>query len=520
MGGLPMAVLAAKRAGNTGRKVIVATSAESSDDLLSHTLAEHQIPCFRGALHDTLDRVTKALAQWGDETIVFRLTADNVFPDGALLDAIQRDFVEQNLEYLACNGMESGLPYGVSVEVTRLRHLREASRSATTTFDREHVTPYIRRCFGVRHFDAYKSAAMGAYRSTVDCLDDYLLIGDVFRTIDKPVQAPLAALLERLKHLSTSPRPAAPVHRLVMGCAQLGLNYGSVNRTGQPDQAASSSLIKAAIVNGVASLDTARAYGTSEAVIGEVIKDGWQGRVRIVTKLSPLADCPDDASKALVQALVDNSIYQSMNDLRARSLDVVLLHRAEHLRKWHGAAWERLRFHRDAGVIGRLGVSVQNPGELTRALQESDVAHIQLPCNLLDWRWDESHTDIASARRDRALVVHARSPYLQGLLLTQDAAPWVRAHVTHAGPISEWLQQMAHRCGRASIADLCLAYMNAIEWVDGVVVGAERIDQLENNIDLFGNPKLSASEVALVRSTRPRLEEATLDPALWRNERA
>jgi aryl-alcohol dehydrogenase-like predicted oxidoreductase len=51
-----------------------------------------------------------------------------------------------------------------------------------------------------------------------------------------------------------------------------------------------------------------------------------------------------------------------------------------------------------------------------------------------------------------------------------------------------------------------------------VVVGAERIDQLEQNIDLFGRAPLSADEVALVCGTRPRLGLSTLDPALWLKE--
>lgn len=512
-------MLAAKRAGNTGREVIVATSDQPTDDFLSATLAHHEIACFRGSLDDTLARVTQALAQWDDDTIVFRLTADNVFPDGALLDAIERDFVHRNLAYLACNGMPSGLPYGVSAEVTRLRHLRDACAQATDAYDREHVTPYIHRRFGSAHFEAHKSLAMGQYRCTVDCLDDYLRVGALFQSIDQPVQVPLPALLERLTQATPSPRAGAPASRMVMGCAQLGLPYGAVNTTGQPTQASSATLIKTAIANGATMLDTARTYGTSEVVIGEALKDGWQGRAEIVTKLSPLSQCPDDASEAFVQASVDASIFQSLVSLKTTALDVLLLHRAEHLFQWHRAAWQRLLDHQDAGRIQRLGVSVQNPLELSQALQEPRVSHIQLPCNLVDWRWDEVGSAIAAVKGQRPLTIHARSPYLQGVLLSQDAGAWAGAHVNPAQAVTEWLQQMVRQCQRTSVADLCLAYLNAIEWVDGVVVGAERMEQLEQNIDLFGRPPLSPDDVTRIHRTRPRLDASTLDPALWLKDR-
>jgi hypothetical protein len=51
-----------------------------------------------------------ALVEMKDQTIVFRLTADNIFPDGKLLDEIEQDFINRGLDYLCCNGENSGLP--------------------------------------------------------------------------------------------------------------------------------------------------------------------------------------------------------------------------------------------------------------------------------------------------------------------------------------------------------------------------------------------------------------------------
>src|SRR5467141_1165207 len=78
--GIPLAVLAAKRAANTGRNVLIATSVEPSDDGLAALIQSHGLSCFRGSLESPLDRVVNALFAYQDQTVVFRLTADNVFP--------------------------------------------------------------------------------------------------------------------------------------------------------------------------------------------------------------------------------------------------------------------------------------------------------------------------------------------------------------------------------------------------------------------------------------------------------
>ena len=127
--GVPLVVLAARRAANKGIDVVVATSKEESDDALVRVLQEYGISFYRGSLNNTLERIVGALSGFDDETRVFRLTADNVVPDGQLLEEIAKDFENRKLDYICGNGVESGLPYGVSAELTYLKHLREAAIS-------------------------------------------------------------------------------------------------------------------------------------------------------------------------------------------------------------------------------------------------------------------------------------------------------------------------------------------------------------------------------------------------------
>jgi len=514
--GMPLAVLAAKRAANTGRQVVVATSLEWSDDGLASHIQSHGLRCFRGSLENVLDRVVGALAEYDDETIVFRLTADNVFPDGVLLDELETEFVEKGLDYLCCNGEPSGLPYGMSVEVTRLAHLREAARACGDAHDQEHVTPYVIRKFGRRFFEKYKHLKKGHYRCTIDCLDDYLAIQHVFADVLAPIEEPSLELVRRLEKVLFQPFADSPTPRLVFGTAQLGGQYGIANRTGQPDKRMCQELIKTAIANGVTHLDTARAYGDSEAMIGQSLRNGWEGRAKIITKLSPLQDCPNDASAAVVGAFVDASVFQSCVALELERLDVVMLHRASHLVGWNGAAWQRLLALQVAGLVSELGVSVQSPEELSQALNTPQIHHIQLPFNLLDWRWDAAILEILAVKASRRLTVHVRGALLQGLLPSADEKLWQRANIEHCVPIIDWLQNQVKVCSRASVTDLCLSYVNGLAWVDGVTIGMENKAQLIDNIKLFNLPGLTVNQMADIQRTRPHLSEAALNPALWR----
>jgi aryl-alcohol dehydrogenase-like predicted oxidoreductase len=304
-----------------------------------------------------------------------------------------------------------------------------------------------------------------------------------------------------------SDRPAG----LIVGSAQLGLPYGAANRTGKPDGKAALTLIRRAADAGVAGFDTARAYGDSEDRLGEAL--GGHS-IPILTKLSPLTELPPDATRQMVGAAVDESIANSLTALRRGKLDCLMLHRAAHLTAFEGAVLTRLEHHLANGTVRQLGVSVQSPAEALAALGHQPVRHLQLPFNILDWRWADAGV-IAALRSKRSVTVHARSIFLQGILTSGDPSVWPRMDGVDVGSLMSWLDASVHTFGRESLADLCLAYVRAQEWVDGVVVGMETEAQLETNLRLSTRPPLGRADCAMIDAARPRVPEQLLDPARW-----
>ena len=100
---------------------------------------------------------------------------------------------------------------------------------------------------------------------------------------------------------SSSCRIRARVGEMTLGTAQLGLKYGVANRTGKPNRETATSMVRDAIGHGVTTLDTARAYGDAEEVLGQSLTGAWRSRAEVITKLDPLAGLSALADRATLR---------------------------------------------------------------------------------------------------------------------------------------------------------------------------------------------------------------------------
>jgi len=524
VGGYPSTVLAALRASNLGLETWVATSSEPSDDALADVLREHEICVVRGPMEDVLARYALAAAGLPNDCVVVRLTGDNVVPDGGLVQELVSAFEESDVDYLSEECPQSRLPYGLGGEAFTVATLRRAHALATSPHDREHVTPWIRRnCKTTIHTPQVVGAADFSHlRCTIDDEEDYQRVVRLFEGLADPVHIEWVELAKKLAVLPGEPRFRVPyrvsptgIHcELTLGTAQLGTKYGIVNRMGQPARPLAIRMVREAIAHGVTALDTARGYGEAEEVLGEALTGAWRSRVEVVTKLDPLAWLAHDADPSEVNAAVDDSVKRSCQALRVAKLSTLLLHRSHHYRAWGGAVWRRLLALRDEGTIGTLGASVYDPREALELLQDPAIRHLQIPMNVLDWRWKASGVDRAlQARPD--VVVHARSAVLQGLLVSP-AELWPLSAGYDASSCLRRLREAAANFGWESLAGLCFAYVRSQPWITSVVVGCETLEQVNENLRLFCLPKLSAEQCSELENSLPTAPEGLLNPSQWK----
>ncbi len=518
--GYPSAILAALRAANRQHRTVLATSDDRSDDLLTAEARKHGIEVFRGPLNDVLARYFFAAAPLSDDSIVVRLTGDNVVPDGALVAEIIEAFECGGSEYLDIDPVLGGLPCGVGGEVFTVAALRRAHAMAVSPQDREHVGLWMQRnCRSTLFTPALpRSEDFSHLRCTIDDEYDYQTVIRLFENVSNPREVGWLELIHRLAALPGQPRFRVPRRKIsgtlhsefVLGTAQLGMNYGRVNKAGKPTKQSAVEMLRYAIGHGVTALDTARAYGDAECLIGEALTGSWRSRTHVITKLD-LSGLDEGASDSEVRKRVDASIDASCRALRTEKLDTLLLHDWAHHRIWRGAAWQRLLKQQVEGKISVLGASVYYPHEALAALGDPVIQHLQIPMNVLDWRWKQIGQTVAQ-RPD--VGVHARSALLQGIL-AHPADGWPVVSGFDRAGCAEYLLELAKKFGRMSVPDLCFAYVRSLPWISSVVVGCETLDQLEQNLQLFLRPKLSSEEIQELEHKLPKAPEELLNPAKW-----
>ncbi len=149
--------------------VAVVTTVDQSDDPTFAESAKVGVPCFRGPEHDVLSRYYMA-AKSLDADVIVRVTADCPFIDPELIDTAISSLVSSGGDYF-CNQDPNVYPDGMYVDVFTMDLLTRANNEANSKYDREHVTPYMKKiCKQIEKVNPISSHAF--LRITVDEPED------------------------------------------------------------------------------------------------------------------------------------------------------------------------------------------------------------------------------------------------------------------------------------------------------------------------------------------------------------
>ena len=250
--------------------------------------------------------------------------------------------------------------------------------------------------------------------------------------------------------------------QLCLGTAQFGLAYGITNAAGQVPESEVTQLLHQAANNGIHWLDTAQAYGNAEAVLGRNMPVGHSFQL-----ISKLPAQRQQSFSAADQARWEQTFQASCERLGLKSLDALLLHGPNDLNK-PGGEWlqEWLLGLRERGLVQRLGVSIYGASDLD-GVDPALLDLVQLPLSLYDQRLLQDGT--LARLRARGTTVHARSLYLQGLLLTPAKRwpRWVRPEVLLH---HQRLETLAQDRG-CKLIDLALGFAQVQKDLEAVVLG-------------------------------------------------
>ncbi len=263
--------------------------------------------------------------------------------------------------------------------------------------------------------------------------------------------------------------------KLALGTVQFGLEYGIVNRGGRVSHETAAAIIRRAESLGIRTLDTAMGYGDSEQRLGEIGVGTW----RIVTKLPECPEgCPD------IVEWVNLAVRASLQRLGSRRLHGLLLHRPAQLLETRGPElFAALQKAQEDGLVDKIGVSVYEPADLAALVPRFSFTLVQLPFNILDDRFRRSGWLAKLA--DRGVEIHARSAFLQGLLLMpadqrpNSFARWADLWSAY----DRWLEE-----SQLTPLAACLRVALAVPEIDQVVVGVDSVAHLAQIVAAVPGP--------------------------------
>lgn len=176
-------------------EVMVATTVNSSDDIIEKLCSRINMSCYRGSEEDVLGRVKEAAESVNTETIV-EITGDCPLMDPEVADYVVREYLNNfplfdyvtNIGYTGNERRE--IPIGMDVRVFSYQNLKEISEITDDPEDREHVSLYFFRT-GKDRFKLHNVSIPDKWkrnyniRLTLDTKEDFELIKILYEELSK-----------------------------------------------------------------------------------------------------------------------------------------------------------------------------------------------------------------------------------------------------------------------------------------------------------------------------------------------
>jgi spore coat polysaccharide biosynthesis protein SpsF (cytidylyltransferase family) len=171
---IPAIIYLYKRIALLKKNLIIVTSDDSSDSYLRYLLKQHKINFFTGSLYNVKKRFLDSTIDMKDEDILVRLTGDNLIVNSKLIYECLKIFQSQKNDYMCINQKKNNVPLGLSVEIFKLKLLREDGLNSKLS--KEHVTyNFIKKNNTLNIKNPYKKK-LHIFRYSLDYIEDYFLL--------------------------------------------------------------------------------------------------------------------------------------------------------------------------------------------------------------------------------------------------------------------------------------------------------------------------------------------------------
>ncbi len=180
-------------------KIVVACPDTAEDKKIIKRLTKYKVNLFQGSELNVLDRYYQAAKKF-KANVIIRITSDCPFTDPKLMDQFLEIFLKLKYDYFS-NVNPPSFPDGFDIEIFSFKTLKFAWKNASSNYDKEHVTTYLRKSNKINKGNFSLKQDYSKLRITLDNQNDLKLIQQIAKELDPNKYFSWKKILGKLKEL-------------------------------------------------------------------------------------------------------------------------------------------------------------------------------------------------------------------------------------------------------------------------------------------------------------------------------
>lgn len=259
----------------------------------------------------------------------------------------------------------------------------------------------------------------------------------------------------------------------ILGTAQFGSSYGITNQLGQPSKQEIEEILDFSFEKGIEYLDTALSYGNSLEILSCYFKRNDHKKFKIVTKFSVLSDYDD----------IYNQLSSFLDKTSCDPFQTLFIHDT-----WKVDQVDQSKLQcflnkvLKNNIAKNIGVSIYKPSEVKLKVADMPIQTIQCPINLFNQEF--LFPDKMMLLKNKKVEIHARSVFLQGLLLSNKLPEKLIALAPHWQTYQKFINQSG-----ISPLNLIVSWLKNHIMIDKWVIGVNTKKELVDILDEFNKLK-------------------------------
>ena len=280
-------------------------------------------------------------------------------------------------------------------------------------------------------------------------------------------------------------------NKLILGSANLNQKYGLSKNEIKIEEY--KKIINFLSKKGKVFLDTASDYNGAEKIIGDFdLKN-----MNIITKIKI-----NNVKKNLIEKEIFEKITNSKKIFKNNKIYAVLIHNPDCLLKHYGKIiFKCLKNLKDKKVFKKVGISIYDFESVKKITSKYNLDIIKLSYNVFDQRLNNE--EILKNLKKRKIEIHARSIFLQGMLLKKKFN-YIK-NISLKKKLVQWNKWLKTK--NLKSLDVCVSNSILNSDINKTVVGFDNYLQFKKYLKV----NLKKNDISLLNTNNKKI----INPNLW-----